>query len=40
MPEMGDNLLSQPPLGKCKVINIYVDPETGKLVIIYEDTPV
>ena len=30
---------SNPPTGKCKVLNIYVDPDTGKLVIEYEDTP-
>jgi hypothetical protein len=35
----GENI-STPPPGNCKVTNIYVDPETGKLVIIYEDIPV
>lgn len=33
-------LISQPPSGKCKVTNIYVDPATGKLVVKYEDIPV
>ncbi len=31
---------SVPPSGKCKVVNIYVDPDTGKLVIEYEEIPV
>jgi len=30
---------SIPPPGKCKVVNIYVDPSTNKLVIEYDDTP-
>lgn len=31
---------SNPPKGMCKVINIYVDPVTGKTVVEYDDTPV
>jgi len=35
-----DNVVaSAPPPGKCKVTNIYVDPDTGKLVIKYDDAP-
>ena len=30
---------SNPPVGKCKITNIYVDPITGKTIIEYEDTP-
>lgn len=30
---------SSPPPGKLRVINLYVDPTTGKLVVEYEDTP-
>lgn len=30
---------SKPPSGKCKIINIYIDPETGKVVIEYDKTP-
>lgn len=33
-------LNSNPPVGKCKVTNIYVDQNTGKLVISYDDQPV
>ncbi len=32
--------ISKPPSGKYKVVNIYVDPTTGKVVVQYEDTPV
>ena len=31
---------SDPPAGKLQVKNLYVDPETGKLQVEYEDTPV
>jgi hypothetical protein len=31
---------SNPPSGKCKVVNLYVVISTGKLVVEYEDTPV
>ena len=27
------------PPGKCKVTNLYVDPDTGRLVVEYNDTP-
>ena len=30
---------SKPPTGKYRVVNIYVDPEIGKSVVEYEDTP-
>ena len=33
-------IVSSPPSGKYKVINIYVDPATGKCVVEYEDTPI
>jgi hypothetical protein len=33
-------LVSNPPNGKCKVTNIYVDPDTEKTVIEYDDVPV
>ena len=36
----GALLVSKPPSGKCKVINIYVDPDTGKTIVEYENTPV
>lgn len=32
-------IASQPPSGKYKVTNLYVDPVTGKLVVEYDDTP-
>jgi hypothetical protein len=28
------------PIGKCKVLKIYVNPNTGKLEIEYDSTPV
>jgi len=28
-----------PPQGKYKVVNLYVDPLTNKLVVQYDDTP-
>ena len=31
---------SNPPSGKCKVVNLYVVISTGKLVVEYDDTPV
>ena len=31
---------SIPPKGKYQVTNLYVDPDTGKLVIEYDNTPV
>ena len=33
-------LPSNPPVGKCVVSNLYVDPSTGKLSVEYEDTPI
>ena len=35
-----DDLVSCPPPGYYKVLNVYVDPATGKLVIVYENAPV
>jgi len=32
--------ISNPPAGYCRVTNIYVNPDNGKLVITYDDTPV
>jgi len=31
--------LSNPPKGKCKVTNLYVDPETGRLEVEWDDIP-
>ncbi len=31
--------ISVPPPGKCKVVNIFVDPETEKLIVQYDDVP-
>ena len=33
-------IISDPPSGKYRVINLYVDPDTGKLTVKYDDTPV
>jgi len=33
-------IVSEPPLGKCKVSNIFVDPSNGKLTVEYDDTPI
>lgn len=33
-------IVSNPPEGKCKVVNLYVDPATGKLTIEWDDVPV
>lgn len=30
---------SEPPIGKYKVTNLYVDPENGKLTVEFENTP-
>ena len=38
--EEGSQVLSTPPPGMCRVTNIYVDPNSGKLVIKYDETPV
>ena len=32
-------LISEPPPGKCRVTNLYVDPLTGRLVVEYDDVP-
>ena len=31
---------SQPPSGYFRVVNLYVDPVTGRLIVQYDDTPV
>jgi hypothetical protein len=31
---------SDPPAGKLQVKNLYINPETGRLEVEYEDTPV
>jgi|GEM_PF-2921972 len=33
-------ILSVPPPGKCKILNVYWDPDTEKAVFEYEDVPV
>ena len=35
-----DNVTTTPPVDKYKVKNLFVDPETGKLEVEYDDTPV
>ena len=35
----GGVIVSAPPTTKCRVTNLYVDPDTGKLVIEYDDIP-
>ncbi len=35
-----DVSVSRPPKGMCLVTNIYVNPETGKLVVEYDDTSI
>lgn len=32
-------IISRPPHGMCKILNIYVNPNTGKLEAVYDDTP-
>ncbi len=34
-----DTVISKPPTDKYKIVNIYVDPVTGKTVIEYNTTP-
>jgi hypothetical protein len=34
-----DTSFSLHPKGKCKVVNLYVDPVSGKLVIEYDNSP-
>ena len=39
--EDSDGLIgSNPPTGKCKVTNFYVDIVTGKFIVEYNDVPV
>lgn len=41
--ELGDgvnHLPSTPPTGKCVVTNLFVDPDTGRLIVEYEDESV
>jgi len=35
----GGGIASTPPVGSFKVVNIYVEPSTGKLTIEYDNTP-
>ena len=35
----GGGIASVPPTGSFKVVNIYVNPETGRLTIEYDNTP-
>ena len=35
-----DSIASSAPVGMYKVVNMYVDPATGKLSVEYDDTPV
>jgi len=37
--ELNGVVFSDPPTGKFKVTNLYVEPTTGKLVVKYDDTP-
>lgn len=37
---VSNNVVTTPPSGKCKVINVYVDPDTGKLIVQYDNMPV
>jgi len=37
--EKGDPI-SIPPEGFCKIENLYVDPNTGKLVVVFDDKPI
>lgn len=34
------SLTSQPPSGHFKVVNLYVNKDTGKVIVEYDDTPV
>jgi len=35
----GEGIGSKPPLGKYKITNLYVDPNSGKQITEYDDTP-
>jgi len=37
MPSLSN--LSNPPKGMCKVTNLFVDPETGRLEVEWDDIP-
>lgn len=39
-PALDVIVVSNPPSGKCKILNMYYDPDIGKAVFQYEDTPV
>lgn len=34
-----NKLSSVPPHGMCKVVNLYVNPDTGKFIVEYDNTP-
>jgi hypothetical protein len=34
-----DKVKSEPPVGFCQVVNLYVNPSTGKLVVEYNNIP-
>ena len=38
--QTADGLAVNTPAGKCQVVNLYVDPSTGRLVVEYDDQPV
>lgn len=31
---------SKPPLGRYKIVNMFIEPETGKIVVEYDNDPV
>ena len=33
-------IVSNPPSGKYKVVNLFVDPSSGRLTVQYDDTPI
>lgn len=35
-----DRICSRPPSGMCQVTGLYVNPETGKIIVEYDDEPV
>ena len=37
VPDISDVIISTPTKDKCKVVNIYVDPNTNKTIILYDD---
>lgn len=37
--EIVNKTSSNPPVGKYKVINLYIDPATNKLIVEYDNTP-